>query len=127
MLVTVALLAVYGAYAAWTAYVDRSWLHALVTLVALVACVGTALLQPWSRYLVYLLTTGFLAAWSHSVYEGYVAGYFRVFFVSPLDILRSLAPGLALVVLSAACSYAVFRHYRRAARPASVDGAATET
>ncbi len=115
MLVTVALLAVYGAYTAWAAYVDRSWLHALITMVALVACVGTAVLRPWSRYLVYLLTTGFVTAWSYSVYAGYAAGFYRTFFASPLHVLRSLAPGLALVALSCACSYAVFRHYRRAA------------
>lgn len=115
MLVTVALLAVYGAYAAWASYVDRSWLHALITVVALVACVGTALLRPWSRYLVYLLTAGFVIAWSYSVYAGYVAGFFAFFFASPLEALRSLAPGLVLAALSCACSYAVFRHFRRAA------------
>ena len=115
MLVTVALLAVYGAYMSWAAYVGSSWLHALIALVALIACVGTAVLQPWSRYLVYLLSAGFIVSWSYSVYAGYAAGFFDFFFASPLDVLRSLAPGLALVALSAACSYAVFRHYRRAA------------
>ena len=32
MLVTVALLAIYCAYASWTAFIERSWLYAVVAL-----------------------------------------------------------------------------------------------
>ena len=42
MLVTVALLAIYSAYASWTAFIEKSWIYAIVALVSLAACVGTA-------------------------------------------------------------------------------------
>lgn len=100
MLVTVALLAIYCAYSSWMASVEQSWFYLFVAATSLAACIGTAVLQPWSRYLVYILTTGFIAAWSHSVYAGAKAGFFVFFFSSPLRAMKSIAPGLALVALS---------------------------
>lgn len=113
MLVTVALLAIYCAYASWTAFLDRSWAYVLIALISLAASYGTAMLRPWSRYLVYLLTSGFVAAWCFSLYAGARAGFFEFFFASPLEAARSLAPGLFLAVLSLGCSYIVFRHFHR--------------
>lgn len=116
MLITVALLAVYGAYAFWTAYLDRSWIYGLLGALSIVACVGTAMLRSWSQYLVYLLTTLFIVAWLHSVYAGAAVGYYSFFFSSHWLAAKSLAPGLALVLLSCLASWNAFRHFHLARR-----------
>ena len=117
MLITVALLALYAAYACWTAYVDHSWTYGLLGVLSLVACYGTAMLRAWSQYLVYLLTTLFVAAWCYSVYSGAAVGFFNVFFSSHVLVIKALAPGLALVVLSGVANWNVFSHFRRVPRP----------
>ena len=81
MLVTVALLAIYCAYASWTAFIEQSWIHVVVALVSLAACVGAALLKSWCRYPVYALTVGFVVAWCYSVYAGIRVGFFGFFFL----------------------------------------------
>ena len=113
MLITVALLAVYAAYAFWTSHTDHSWLHAVLGAVAVVACIGTALLRAWSQYLVYALTGAFVGAWCYSVYVGATVGFFSFFFSSPGAVAKALAPGVALVVLSFAASWMAFKHFRR--------------
>jgi hypothetical protein len=115
MLVTVALLAIYAIYAFWTAYVDHSWIYGLLGGLALFACYGTAMLRAWSQYLVYLLTALFTAAWFYSVYSGAMVGYFEIFFSSQLLVIKALAPGFALVLLSGAASWIAYSHFRRAA------------
>ena len=95
----------------WTAFIDKSWIYAVVALISLAACVGTAFLKSWSRDPVYVLTVGFVAAWCYSVYMGVQAGFFAFFFSSPAAAARSLAPGLVLACLSLVCSYVVFRHF----------------
>jgi hypothetical protein len=112
MLVTVALLAVYAIYSFWTAYTDQSWPHALLGLLTLVACVGTALLRAWSQYLVYALTAFFVGGWLYSVYVGAAVGFFSMFIGSPAAIAKSLAPGIALVILSCAASWISHNHFR---------------
>jgi hypothetical protein len=112
MLITVALLALYAAYAFWTAYVDNSALYGLLGLLSLVACYGTAMLRPWSQFLVYLLTALFVAVWCYSVYAGAVAGFFSFFFPSHVLVIKALAPGFALVVLSCLASWNVFNHFQ---------------
>jgi hypothetical protein len=116
MLVTTALLAIYSAYAAWIAFIERSWLHTGFAAMAIVACVGTALMKPWSRRPVYLLAASFSLAWLNSVYTGIRAGYFEFAYSSYPQIARALAPGFLLVCISAVCSYLVFRHFDRAPR-----------
>ena len=92
-----------------------------IAFLAIVACAGTAMLQPWSRYLVYLLTTGFTLAWSWSVASAARAGYFSFAFRARTEIFRSLLPELVLVALSAACSYMVFRYFRLRQGPVVTD------
>ena len=89
MLITVALLALYAAYAFWTAYVDKSWIYGFLGVLSLVACYGTAMLRAWSQYLVYLLTALFVAAWCYSVYAGAAVGFFSFFYSSQLLAARS--------------------------------------
>jgi len=117
MLITVALLATYAAYALWTAYIDESWIYYLLGGLAFFACYGTAMMRPWSRYLVYLLTTLFIAAWCYSVYSGAAVGYFSIFFSSSALVAKALAPGLTLVVLSGLASWNAFSHFRRTGQP----------
>jgi hypothetical protein len=110
MLVTVALLALYGAYDAWVAIQERAWLPGVVAVLAIVACVGTAMLRAWSRYLVYLLTAVFVGTWIQSLYEAAAAGYFSL--LSARQIATSLAPGAFLALLSCACAWLVSRQFR---------------
>jgi hypothetical protein len=116
MLVTVALLAIYSAYASWTAFIEKSWVYTIVALVSIAACVGTAFLKSWSRYPVYALTVGFVTGWIYSVYSAAQVGFFGFFFSSPAAAAKSLAPGLLLACLSLVCSYVVLRHFRSDAR-----------
>ena len=110
ILVTVALLALYGAYGFWELIVYRSAMSAVIGTLALVACVATAKLLAWSRYLVYLLTAVFIGTWLHSIYAAAAVGYFRPY--SAAQITAQLAPGVLLAGLSSFCAYAVFRQFR---------------
>ena len=112
MLVTVALLAVYATYSFWSAYAGQSGLYALLGAVSAVTCVGTALLRPWSQYLVYALTALFIVGWCYSVYAGAVVGYFSFFFESTAAAAKALAPGMALVILSCRASWNCYGHFR---------------
>ena len=112
ILVTVALLAIYALYALRQALIWKSPFYLALALLAVIGCIGTALVRPWSRHAVYLLTAGFIVGWLHSIYAGFIAGYFTFAFRSRLDIVRSLAPGLAMVLLSSACSMYVYRHFK---------------
>jgi hypothetical protein len=114
MLITVAVLVVYATYAFWTAFIDKSWPYALLGVLSLAACFGTAMLRAWSQYLVYLLAALFIAAWCYSVYAGAAVGFFSFFYSSPLLAAKALAPGFALVVLSCVATWNVFSHFRRA-------------
>ena len=121
ILLTVALLAIYATYAGWTAYVDESGIYAAVTVVAAAACVGVALLKPWSQYPIYALTAGFTLEWLRSVANATRAGYFDFAFGTRLEMAQSLAPELALVIVSIACSCMGFRFFRRSAERAATD------
>jgi hypothetical protein len=114
MLITVALLAIFAIYGVWTAITDESLVYAIVGAVAIVACLGTAMLKPWSSYLVYLLTATFIGMWGYSLYSAAAVGYFGLY--SILQIARQLAPGILLILLSCVCNYLVFRQFH-ASRP----------
>ena len=116
LLVCTALLAIYAVAAAKVAIIERSYPLAVAAGVSAVACGGTAYMQRWSQYLVHLMTVGFTVKWGWSIYDGWRAGYFGFQFGSIPEALRSLLPGLALVVLSAVCSWLVHRHFSVAAR-----------
>jgi hypothetical protein len=113
LLLTVALLAIYSAYAFMIGTIERSELLIAGGVVAVIASYGTAMMRPWSQYLVYGLAAGFVVKWLHSIYYARSAGYFSFAFSSWTELFRSLAPGLVLVVLSGACSYLVFRHFHK--------------
>ena len=111
MLFAVALLALYTCFAAWLALSEHAWAYLLVALLTGVACAGTALLKPWSQYLVYLLTAAFIAVWVFSLYGSYRVGFFH--FISTPQLVRFLAPDAVMVVMACYCSYAVFSNFRR--------------
>jgi hypothetical protein len=114
LLVTTALLAIYSVAAANVALIERSYPLAVAAAVSAVACAGTAYMQRWSRYLVHLMTIGFVAKWCWSVYDSYRAGYFEFVRGTIWVSLRPLLPGLALVMLSGVCSWLVHTHFRKA-------------
>ncbi len=112
MLLTVALLVIYAAYAFLIGAIEESWLLLFGGVVALIAGYGTAMLRPWSRYLVYTLAGGFIGKLGWSIHAGARAGYFGFQFGSAHEMARSLTPSLLMVVLSCACCVLVYRHYR---------------
>jgi hypothetical protein len=116
MLLTVALMVIYGAYAFLIGLIERSWVLGVAGSLTIIACYGTAMLRPWSRFLVYLLTSGFVAKLAASIYSARVAGYFEFQFASAAEAMRSLAPSMLMVLISGACSVIVYRHFRRAAK-----------
>jgi hypothetical protein len=103
-------MALCGAYGIMQAITDHSVLAAIAGVAAFVAAVGAALLKPWSRYLVYLLTAAIVGGWLYSLYLAGTAGYFTLY--SRSQIVSQLAPGAFLVLLSCYCAYAVFRQFR---------------
>ena len=112
MLLTVALLVIYGAYAFLIGSIERSWILTAGGIVAVVATYGVAMLKPWSRYLVYVLTAGFFSKLGLSMYEGIASGFFSFQFGAPGQIARSIAPTLMMALLSGACCALVYRYFR---------------
>jgi len=119
MLLTVALLVIYSAYAFLIGSIEKSWVLLAGGVVAIAASYGTAMLRPWSRYLVYALAIGFVWKLAESVVAAIRAGYFRLQFESTQQALWSLAPSLAMVLLSCLCCALVFRYFRTGPRPAN--------
>jgi uncharacterized membrane protein (UPF0182 family) len=117
MLLTVALLAIYSIYAFLIGRIEDSWPLQVASLVAIVASYGTAMLRPWSRYLVYLLAAGFAIKMALSIVQSFSAGYFDFQFRTMTEILRSLTPSLMLVLLSGVCCLFVFRYFRDREHP----------
>ena len=118
MLLTVALLVIYSVYAFLIGSIEKSWVLLVGGVVAIVASYGTAMLRPWSRYLVYALAAGFVSKLAQSVIAAIRAGYFGFQFGSTRQALWSLLPSLLLVVLSCLCCILVFMHFRVAQAPA---------
>jgi hypothetical protein len=119
MLLTVALLVIYSTYAFLIGSIEKSWVLLAGGVVSIVASYGTAMLRPWSRYLVYALTIGFVSKLTQSVIAAIRAGYFGFQFESVRQALWSLTPSLLMVVLSCMCCVLVFRHFRAVQAPAT--------
>lgn len=113
MLLTVALLVIYSIYAFLIASIERSWALWVGCGIAAVTSYGTAMLRPWSQYLVYLLAAGFTAKLGHSIYAGVASGYFDFQFGSVGESLKALLPSAMMTLLSCICCVLVFRHFRR--------------
>ena len=124
MLLTVALLAIYCAWAMLIGWTEKSWLMIAGSGACMLAAYGTAMLRPWSRYIVYFVTGGFIAKLFHSVTTAARAGFFGFQFTSGTQAAWSLVPSLMLAMLSVVCCVIVHRHFRRAVgREIPPDGA----
>ena len=108
MLVTVAFLALYCAVAIWFGWTRRVWVMDAVGLVATVACVGTATMLRWSRFLVYVLSIAFAATWLFSIYAAARVGYYTP--LPWLTIIVSLIPGAVLLAVAGFCSRMAHRY-----------------
>ena len=120
MLVAVALMALYALYGAWIAIGEHSVISAFGSAVAAVACVGTARLKSWSRYLVYLLTAALVGAWLYSLYAAAAVGYFDRYPIR--QALWLMAPGALLSMVSCVCAFLVWRHFRAVRRRSGASG-----
>jgi len=119
MLLTVALLVIYSVYAFLIGSIEKSWPLLIGGFVAVAASYGTAMLRPWSRYLVYLLATGFVVKLGDSLVQGYRSGFFGFQFGSVREVVVSLVPSLLMTLLSFVCCVIVYRQFSpRAARAA---------
>ena len=112
MLLTVALLAIFAAYAFLIGSIEESWILMAGGVLSVVASYGTAMLRPWSQYLVYGLTIGLVGKLGLSIYQGITSGFFDFQFGSARAALYSLLPSMALVLLSCLCCLLVYRHFR---------------
>lgn len=119
MLLTVALLIIYCVYALLIGSIENSQILIAGGIVAALASYGTAMLRPWSRYLVYLLTAGFITKLTVSILAGIRSGYFNFQFGSVGEALKSLLPGALMALLSCVCCIIVFRHFRTMRTPSS--------
>lgn len=111
MLLTTALLFIYSVYAFLIGSIESSVPLLVGSVLAVAATYGVAMLKPWSRYLVYALTTGFVAKLADSIYWGVRSGYYSSQFRAPDEAVRSLLPSFALAILALACCWIVNRHF----------------
>ena len=114
ILLTVALMLIYSAYAFLAGLTEESPALMAVGVVAIIASVGTALLKPWSRWLVYALAGGFVGKLTWSVVAAVRAGFFGFHFRSSAEVFRSLLPSLLMALLSCACCWIVYRQFAAA-------------
>lgn len=112
MLLTVALLVLYSIYAFRIGTIEDSWILLMGGTVSIVAAYGTAMLRPWSRYLVYLLALGFIAKLGHSISAGISSGFFAFQFGTVGASVKSLGASAGMVLLSCICCLLVHRHFR---------------
>jgi hypothetical protein len=103
----------YGGYALTRALNNPSVAGLLTGVLAAVGGIGLALDRPWSRYCIYVVSIGLVAAWLYYAvvslqYQGYPSPSTRVF-----GLLIALFPGLCIVVIAAGSSYLVSRRFRR--------------
>lgn len=112
MLLTVALLVLYSAYAFSIGTIEESRLLLTGGALSVVAAYGTAMLRPWSRFLVYLLALGFVAKLGHSIYAGVRSGFFSFQYGTLGAAVKSLGASMAMVLLSCVCCLLVHRHFR---------------
>ena len=113
LLLTTALSAIFCAYAFLIGSIENSVPLLLGGVTAAIATYGTAMMHPWSRYLIYALTTGFIAKLALSLWQAADAGYFGFYFRGWQEALRALAPSLLLAGLSCVCCILVSRHFER--------------
>ena len=121
ILLTVAVLVIYSALAFLIGLIEDSWTLMAIGVAAIIASVGTALLKPWSRWLVYALAGGFVGKLAWSVIAAVRAGFFGFQFGSSAEVLRSLLPSLLMALLSCACCWIVYRHFATARAATTTD------
>jgi hypothetical protein len=117
MLLTVAMLVIYSVYAFLIGSIEDSWPLQVGGIVSIIASYGVAMLRPWSRYLVYGLTAGFIGKLGWSVVDAVRSGFFGFQFGSTGELVRSLLPSLLMTLLSILCCVLVYRNSRLSPAP----------
>jgi hypothetical protein len=117
MLLATALLVIYGTYAVLIGSIEDSLPLLIGGAAAAAATYGTAMVRPWSKYLVYLITAGFFAKLGLSIYQAQRAGFFDVQFGTAQHVAWSLFPSAVMALLGVLCCVIVGRQFRRAAKP----------
>lgn len=118
MLLTTALLVIYSAYAFSIGSIEKSFALLAGGVAAVIATYGAAMVRPWCRYLVYILTAGFIAKLFSSITDAVRAGYFQLQFRSTKEVLWSLTPSLLMVILGLTCCALVHRQFKMKRGPA---------
>jgi len=111
LLLTTALLAIYSVYAFMIGSIEDSTPLLVGCALSVAATYGVAMMRPWSRYLVYVLTAGFFAKLGLSLHSGWTSGFYAIQFDSTLEIVVALLPTAGMAALSAMCCWLVYRHF----------------
>jgi hypothetical protein len=112
LLFTTAMLAIYATYAFLIGSIEDSVPLLTAGVLSVVSCIGTALMKPWSRYFVYLVTLGLAARFAASVRAAHAAGYFEFQYASTNEAVRSLVPETSIMALGLLCCVLVYLHFR---------------
>ena len=125
MLLTVAVLMIFASYAFLVGTIEDSWILLAGGVVAMIAAYGTAMLRPWSRYLVFAVAAGFIGKLTSSIVAGVRSGFFGFQFGTAREAIWALAPSLMMTLLSCVCCVIVYRHFRSGPprRPPPIHGA----
>jgi len=107
--VIVALLLTLGAYNLEFAVKLGHWAYWMWAGVTFVSAIGLGMMQPWSRYPIYILSLATVLYWLYVVWSVWKSGW-------PYDdavkTAISLAPGILLVVVCMGTSWFVFSLFK---------------
>ena len=112
------VLAANAAYGFWSAY--PSWsanrgvaiAYAASGVVSAIGCFGLIAGLRWSQYIVYVLSSLFVAEWSYLSWYAVRKGLFP--YETVLQSVLGLVPGILAVVLCVSSCVVVFRYFRKA-------------
>ena len=111
MLFVTAVLSIYAAHAFLIGTAEDSATLLLGGVAAAIAVYGAAMVRPWSKILVFLLSGGYALKLALSMYSAWQAGFFAFQFDSARPLVLSLLPGVVMALLGAACCIIVQRQF----------------
>ena len=102
-------LLIVSVYLGWWAVSAASFLWLIPSAILLVAAVGLFLSKRWAQYLWHVMAFVVTVSWVVSVVRIAMSGWH---YVSALDSIISLVPGMFLVTVCAGGSVVVAKHFR---------------
>lgn len=108
--VVAVVFAFYGAYVLKAVYMQPHWFGVALAAASLAAGIGLWLRQPWSQYLVYVVSFVVAGQWLWSA----ISYYFRTGWPTEQTFghIFALIPGTCIVALAIGSSILAFRCFR---------------